>query len=555
MDDVNKNREFRFYLILLLIAGAALFSFGLSNHGVWTPDEPRVAEIGREMSLNGNWAVPMLDQKPFLEEPPLYYASVAAVFKALGASSDKVVRIPSAIFAFGGVIALFFLGTMLFGPRCGFLSAFILAASAEYLRVAHWVIVDSALTCFIICALTFFLAAYLSANRGKRFLLYALCYISCTLAFYSKGFIGVGIPALAVLAFLIFHRGLKEVFRMHLWLGIVIFLAMTLPWFLSLWRQGGSEYLKVFLIHNHVERFAGGSTGHSQPFYYYLTQFWGAFMPWSLLVVPVLVRSFSSLRSLSGKSRTGLLFGLCWFIVGFLLLSAASTKRVLYLMPILAPISLLTGSYIDDTLARLRLGALDNIFHRLFGWLLFLVGLAIIPLFFYASRKYGFGLPTRETALTFFFALASMFFSAVALSTRSRNIGRFWVWSTASIFSLLFFTLVAATPLLDRYKSLAPFCAAVGAAVPAEAPLYGYGSDETLRGVVPFYTKRFLTEIESLPDLETALGRGQPAYIVIRDKNGKVEKELLSTGRLSVIARQGMDSSRSFVLFASRPAH
>ena len=60
----------------------------------------------------------MLDQKPFLEEPPLYYASIAAVFRALGISSDKVVRVPSAVFAFGGVLALFFLGSMLWGPRC-----------------------------------------------------------------------------------------------------------------------------------------------------------------------------------------------------------------------------------------------------------------------------------------------------------------------------------------------------------------------------------------------------------------------------------------------------
>ncbi len=121
------------------------------------------------MALNSNWAVPTLDQKPFLEEPPLYYAAIGVVFKVLGTSSDKVVRIPSAIFAFGGALALFFLGNMLSGPRTGFLSAFVMAASGEYFRVAHWVIVDSALTCFIVCALTFFLTAYLSPKRVGGF--------------------------------------------------------------------------------------------------------------------------------------------------------------------------------------------------------------------------------------------------------------------------------------------------------------------------------------------------------------------------------------------------
>ena len=549
MDD--KGKQFRLYFMLLLIAALPLFSLGLANHALWTPDEPRVAEIGREMALNNNWAVPTLDQKPFLEEPPLYYAAIAAVFKALGTSSDKVVRIPSAIFAFGGVLALFFLGNMLSGPRTGLLAAGVMAASGEYFRVAHWVIVDSALTCFIICALTFFLAAYLAPDKGKRFLFYILCYISCTLAFYAKGFIGVAIPGLAVLAFLIFDRNTKEVLRMHLWLGIAIFLAMTLPWFLSLYHQGGSEYLTVFLIHNHLERFAGGSTGHHQPFYYYLAQFPGAFLPWSPLLVPVFLRSFRKPRPLPGNTKQGLLFAQCWFIAGFLLLSAASTKRVLYLMPIFAPISLLTAWYMEAALLRAGFSKLENCFIRAFGYIILMVSLAIVPLFFYASGKYGFGVPPKETTWTVFLTLAAIVLSLMALRGRAKDMGRFWACSSASVFSLLLLGLVAAMPLLDRYKSFVPFCNAVIAAVPASAPLYGYQPDETLRGVVPFYTGRFLSEMETLPALEEAIGKTHTAFVVIRDKNGKVEEELLSTGKFSALARQGMDATRSVVLFTT----
>ena len=244
------------------------------------------------MALSKNFAVQTLDQRPFLEEPPLYYAAIAAVFDAFGGPSDKTVRIPSAVFALCGALGLFFLGNLLFGPRTGFISAFILATCGEYFRVAHWVIVDSALTCFVILALTFFMAAYLSERRGRRYLFCTLCYLSCTLAFYAKGFIGIAIPALAVLSFVLFDRNIKEILRMRLWLGIVLFLVLTLPWFLALSHQGGTTFLKVFLVHNHLERFAGGSTGHSQPFYYYLAQFPGGYLPWSILLVPVFYWSF-----------------------------------------------------------------------------------------------------------------------------------------------------------------------------------------------------------------------------------------------------------------------
>ena len=119
------------YLILLLVVVVPLFSLGLSNHGLWSADEPRVAEIGREMALTGNWAVPTLNQRPFLEEPPLYYASLALTFKVFGVS-DKVARIPSALFAFGAVLIVFFMANLFFGPRVALLSGLILATSGEY---------------------------------------------------------------------------------------------------------------------------------------------------------------------------------------------------------------------------------------------------------------------------------------------------------------------------------------------------------------------------------------------------------------------------------------
>ena len=164
-----------------------LFSLGLSNHGLWSADEPRVAEIGREMALTGNWAVPTLNQKPFLEEPPLYYASLALTFKVFGVS-DKVARIPSALFAFGAVLIVFFMANLLFGPRVALLSGLILATSGEYFRVAHWVIVDGALTFFVMGALYSFIMGYLSETNRKKLICYMpVLYLHVPLLSTRKG--------------------------------------------------------------------------------------------------------------------------------------------------------------------------------------------------------------------------------------------------------------------------------------------------------------------------------------------------------------------------------
>lgn len=359
------------------------------------------------------------------------------------------------------------------------------------------------------------------------------------------------IPGLAVLTFLVFEKNIREIFRMHVWLGIGLFLILTLPWFVSLWQQGGVEYLKVFFIHNHLERFAGGSTGHAKPFYYYLTQFPGGFLPWSLLLVPVFWWSFRNAGEADDRSRKGVLFAKCWFISGFVFLSIASTKRVLYLMPIFAPIALLTANYVEACLKRTAMRKFEDLFILLFGVVLLAVGLAAIPLYFYVSTKYALGVPLMETAATVVLALAAAALSAVALHGYKQKKNRFWAFSGASIFSLLLLGLVAVVPLLDHYKSFVPFCDKVKITAGGAPDLYAYKPDETLRGAVPFYTGQFLKEVDSLEQLESAIEKDKARYVVIRDKRQAMERELLSSGRLNIINRSGMDAARSLVLFKS----
>jgi 4-amino-4-deoxy-L-arabinose transferase-like glycosyltransferase len=242
----------------------------------------------------------------------------------------------------------------------------------------------------------------------------------------------------------------------------------------------------------------------------------------------------------------------CWFITGFIFLSIASTKRVLYLMPIFAPISLLSAWYIDTTFTRDTFRKIETFFISVFAFVPLLAGVAVIPFFVYASKKYGFGLPVAEACWIIFLSLAAISLSVIALRRRRKNGAGFWAFSGASIYALLLLGLIAAMPLLDRFKSFVPFCNAVKAAVPVSSGLYGYQPDETLRGAVPFYTGRFLKETGSLTALEEAIGKEKEAFVVIRDKRGELERELLSTGKLAIVARQAFDTDRSLVLLTNR---
>jgi len=72
------------------------------------------------------------------------------------------------------------------------------------------------------------------------------------------------------------------------------------------------------------------------------------------------------------------------------------------------------------------------------------------------------------------------------------------------------------------------------------------------RGSYPSIRGNSLTELEEMGPV--LLDRKEPFYVMIRDKNETVEKELLATGRLYVVVKQMMGSDRALVLFSNRPA-
>src|SRR5262245_50868413 len=83
----------------IAVAFALAVSFaGTFQHDLWSPDEPREAEIGREMLLDHYSARPTLSGEPFLEKPPLFVWTMAAAYQLFGVS-DGVARVPAALFS------------------------------------------------------------------------------------------------------------------------------------------------------------------------------------------------------------------------------------------------------------------------------------------------------------------------------------------------------------------------------------------------------------------------------------------------------------------------
>src|SRR6202163_2944740 len=93
---------------VLLIAGfcAFLFFYGMGQFGLIGADEPRYAQVAREMLQRHDWITPVLYGKPWLEKPPLYYWQAMLAYSIFGVS-DWAARLPSAVDATLMVFAVY----------------------------------------------------------------------------------------------------------------------------------------------------------------------------------------------------------------------------------------------------------------------------------------------------------------------------------------------------------------------------------------------------------------------------------------------------------------
>src|SRR5208282_41143 len=92
----------------LLLAGfcAFLFFYGMGQFGLIGADEPRYAQVAREMLEHHDWITPTLGGHAWLEKPPLYYWQAMLAFSVFGVS-DVAARIPAAVDATLLVIAVY----------------------------------------------------------------------------------------------------------------------------------------------------------------------------------------------------------------------------------------------------------------------------------------------------------------------------------------------------------------------------------------------------------------------------------------------------------------
>src|SRR5215831_15989574 len=168
-------------LAVVLGVSGFLFFFGIGALGLVGADEPRYAQIAREMFQRHDWIVPTFNGSPWLEKPVLLYWKAIPCYRLFGVH-DWAARLPAAFHATALVLVIFFFMRR-FRPGSELDAAIITASSAAVIGFARGASTDMLLAAPLCVAML----AWWAWHRTERKLWLAAFYALLAVGTLAKG--------------------------------------------------------------------------------------------------------------------------------------------------------------------------------------------------------------------------------------------------------------------------------------------------------------------------------------------------------------------------------
>ena len=359
-------------VLWLFLIGSIAFLWHLGSTGLVDETEPLFAEAARQMTVTGDWITPYFNGETRFDKPPLIYWLMAIGYHLIGVN-EWAVRLPSALAA----IAIMILGFWTLhhygfatpnaahnsetqrSHRQLWLSALLgsalIAFNPETLIWGRTGVSDMLLSACLGMALLCFFLGYAQDTTSPpqpnwfrpQNQWYWAFYIFLALAVLAKGPVGVVLPGLIILSFLFYVGQFRAVLQeIGVVTGGLIFLLLTLPWYILVILKHGQTYINAFFGYHNLERFTGVVNQHSAPWYFYFLVVLVGFAPWSIYLPQAMIHlRFWQQQKWSQQPRKAQLglFACFWFICIFIFFTIAATKLPSYILPLLPAAAILVA--------------------------------------------------------------------------------------------------------------------------------------------------------------------------------------------------------------------
>jgi 4-amino-4-deoxy-L-arabinose transferase-like glycosyltransferase len=335
----------RWVVLAIALLSLPAFLLGL-NVPFIGPDEPRYAEVGREMWRSGDLITPTLAGYHWFEKPPLLYWLETFFYSIFGVN-EFAARLGPALCGLSIVACLWVLGRAVFeGNERQLTNWFVLVAASTLglITFSHAASTDIVVTLPLAVAMTsFFVYDRRSGTDEVGWRLYRplfLMYFAAGFALLAKGLIGIIFPPAIIILFYVLSRRWphRRLMMSSLW-GIPITLAIAAIWYMPMYVKYGDEFIREFIIRQHFERFTTNVFQHPQRFYFYLYVLPLMTLPWLPFFVAGLWRGVR--QAINRQRREALssllIFCFSWLLVPLVFFSASNSKLPGYILPSIPP--------------------------------------------------------------------------------------------------------------------------------------------------------------------------------------------------------------------------
>ncbi|MDQ3263893.1 MAG: glycosyltransferase family 39 protein [Myxococcota bacterium] len=409
------------FLGAVLLLGVAILIPYLGAVGLWDPWETHYGEVARSMIQRNDYVHPYWENDWFFSKPPLTMWMQALGMQVVGtnrAPTDAALalytewgmRLPFVLLSLAALALLGLAVKRIASTRAALATVFALCTMPMYFLISRQAVTDTPMVACITAALACALIALFDPATRHRTAWWFGFYIFTSGVLLAKELLAAIPPTVLLLyaAFCVFpwtSTGLEEhgrwlsdpsfrrevqegrrpmpvlweyMFRMKLLTGLGVFLAVAGPWYLMMitFPELDDENRTFIqrLLHDNFSRLGAGvhTTTPGGEFTYFIVQGGYAIFPWVALVPGVLALLFR--MRLRSPSRVDQLanFSFFWMLLCFSLFAFSATKFHHYVFPVLPPLAVLIGLYVDKLWEE---GVGDHAFSLLIGAVLFaLVG-------------------------------------------------------------------------------------------------------------------------------------------------------------------------------------
>lgn len=326
------------YLLILVLVCISIFFVNLDAI-VINIMEARNFATAREMITLDNWIFTTLNNEPRYEKPPLPTWLTAISMMLFGMKNLFALRLPAAIMGSMVVISIYKLGFRFTANRKYSFIAGLIASTSFYIlysgRDGQWDIHTHA---WMILAIYFLYQLFTTISKQYLHAILAGIFIGCS--FLSKG--PVSMYALLLPFLVAFPIVYKFYEPRRLWKPVLLMLFMAFmvaaPWSLYVY------YFDTSAVSQITDKETGRWLDYNvRPFYYY----WSFVIQSGLWTIPAFVALLYPYLKNRVFNKPAYKFTLIWTLASVILLSVIPEKKSRYLLPVLIPMALNTGFYIE----------------------------------------------------------------------------------------------------------------------------------------------------------------------------------------------------------------